>query len=174
MLSTCAVVWCKGSLRGTKLLAELKREGFIGCSMMRIAGAAYLLMFTTEEDRRAMLSRPAIKQWFTKVEEWKPRVQIGSRSAWLSVVGIPMNLSSEGTFQSIAQEVEVVHSHDLMCNYADFDTVVSSDDNPREFDKLQPVRDNPTFAPGTLHSLVEVDGMCIAMNGWIWLSGILS
>ncbi|KAL4308766.1 hypothetical protein GQ457_01G017430 [Hibiscus cannabinus] len=79
VLSTCAVVWCKGSLRGTELLAELKREGFTSYSMMRIAGAAYLLMFTNEEDKRAMISRTAIKQWFTKVEKWKPGVQIGRR-----------------------------------------------------------------------------------------------
>ncbi|KAK8697502.1 hypothetical protein V6N13_113647 [Hibiscus sabdariffa] len=187
VLSTCAVAWCKGSLRGTELLAELKREGFTGCSVMRIAGAAYLLMFTNEEDMRAMLSRPAINQWFTKVEEWKPGVQIGSHSAWLPVVGIPMNLLSEGMFRSISQvwgslvrvkdamakpqsferarflietpsvdrieetlellwvvesyririqEVEVVHSHELMCNFVDSNTTVSSDDNQGEFDKL--------------------------------------
>ncbi|KAK8685473.1 hypothetical protein V6N13_041474 [Hibiscus sabdariffa] len=164
VLSTCAVAWCKGSLRGTELLAELKREGFTGCSVMRIAGAAYLLMFMNEEDRRDMLSRPVINQWFTKVEEWKPGVQIGSWSVWLSMVGIPMNLWSEGTFQSIAQvwgslEVEVVYSHDLICNCADSDTVVSSYDNQWEFDQLQSMRDNLTFAPVMMHNPVEVDGV---------------
>ncbi|KAL4311713.1 hypothetical protein GQ457_01G017420 [Hibiscus cannabinus] len=56
------------------------------------------------------------------------------------------------------QEVEVVNSHDLMCNCAGSDTVVSSDDNPWEFDKLHSLQDNPTFALGTLHNPVEVDG----------------
>ncbi|KAL4335009.1 hypothetical protein GQ457_07G010330 [Hibiscus cannabinus] len=206
VLTTCAVAWCKGSLRGMELLAALKREGFTGFSMMRISGAAYLLMFTNEEDMRDMVSRPAIKQWFTKIEGWKPGVQIGSRSVWLSVVGIPIHLWSEGTFCSIAQvwgslirvedataepqsferarflieascvdrieetlklfwgdesyririqEVEVVHSHDLMCNCADSDTVVSSEDNQGAVDKLQLVRDNPTFAPVMLPSHVD-------------------
>ncbi|KAK8656375.1 hypothetical protein V6N13_098328 [Hibiscus sabdariffa] len=103
VLTTCAVAWCKGSLRGTELLATLKREGFTGFSLMRISGAAYLLMFTNEEDMRDMISRPAINQWFTKIEGWKPGVQIGSRSAWLSVVGIPIHLWSEGMFRNIAQ-----------------------------------------------------------------------
>ncbi|KAL4388647.1 hypothetical protein GQ457_09G025200 [Hibiscus cannabinus] len=103
VLTTCAVAWCKGSLCGMELLAALKREGFTGFSMMRISGAAYLLMFTNEEDMRDMVSRPTIKQWFTKIEGWKPGVQIGSRSVWLSVVGIPIHLWSEGTFYSIAQ-----------------------------------------------------------------------
>ncbi|KAK8595442.1 hypothetical protein V6N13_016811 [Hibiscus sabdariffa] len=209
VLTTCAVVWCKGSLRGMELLAVLKREGFTGFSMMRISGAAYLLMFTNEEDMRNMVSRPAINQWFTKIEGWKPGVQIGSRSAWLSVVGIPIHLWSEGTFCSIAQvwgplirvedaaaepqsfertrflietscddrieetlklfwgeesyririqEVEVVHSHDLMCTCADSDTVVSSEDNQGAVEKLQLVRDNPTFAPVMLPSHVDVGG----------------
>ncbi|KAL4323805.1 hypothetical protein GQ457_11G024350 [Hibiscus cannabinus] len=169
VLTTCVVAWCKGSLRGMELLADLKRKGFI-----------------------------AIKQWFTKIEGWKPGVRIGSRSVWLSVVGIPIHLWSEDTFCNIAQvwgslirvedataepqsfeharflietscvdrieetlklfwgeesyririqEVEVVHSHDLMCNYADSDTVVSSEDKQGAVDKLQLVRDNPTFAP---------------------------
>ncbi|KAL4291538.1 hypothetical protein GQ457_14G012110 [Hibiscus cannabinus] len=179
-------------------VADLKREGFTGFSMMRISGAAYLLMFTNEKDMRDLISRPAIKQWFTKIEGWKPGVQIGSRSVWLSVVGIPIHMWSEDTFCNIAQvwgslirvedataepqsferarfpietscvdrieetlklfwgeesyririqEVEVVHSHDLMCNCADSDTVVSSEDKQGAVDKLQLVRDNPTFAP---------------------------
>ncbi|KAK8637511.1 hypothetical protein V6N13_064930 [Hibiscus sabdariffa] len=207
VLTTCAVAWCKGSLRGTELLAALKREGFTGFSLMRISGAAYLLMFTNEEDMRDMISRPAINLWFTKIEGWKPGVQIGSRSAWLSVVGIHIHLWSEGTFRSIAQvwgslirvedataepqsferarflietpcvdrieetlklfwgeesyririhEVEVVHSHDLMCNGEDSDTVISSEDNQGEF--VQSVRDNPTFAPVMLPSHVDVSG----------------
>ncbi|KAK8574534.1 hypothetical protein V6N13_034203 [Hibiscus sabdariffa] len=45
-----------------------------------------------------------------------------------------------------------------MCNCADSDTVVSREDNQGEFDKLQSVRDNPTFALGMLHSPMEVDG----------------
>ncbi|KAL4283907.1 hypothetical protein GQ457_16G022410 [Hibiscus cannabinus] len=103
VLTTCAVAWCKGSLRGMELLADLKREGFTDFSMMRISGATYLLMFTNEEDMRDLISRPAIKQWFTKIEGWKPGVQIGSRSVWLSVVGIPIHLWSEDTFCNIAQ-----------------------------------------------------------------------
>ncbi|KAK8701967.1 hypothetical protein V6N13_020341 [Hibiscus sabdariffa] len=45
-----------------------------------------------------------------------------------------------------------------MCNCEDSDTVVSSEDNQREFDKLQLVRDNPTFAPVMLLSHVDVGG----------------
>ncbi|KAL4386790.1 hypothetical protein GQ457_09G019190 [Hibiscus cannabinus] len=209
VLTTCAVAWCKGSLRGMELLADLKREGFTGFSMMRISGAAYLLMFTNEEDMRDLISRPAIKQWFTKIEGWKPGVQIRSRSVWLSMVGIPIHLWSEDTFCNIAQvwgslirvedataepqnfecarflietscvdrieemlklfwgeesyririqKVEVVHSHDLMCNCADSDTVVSSEDKQEVVDKIQLVRDNPTFAPVMLPSHVDVGG----------------
>ncbi|KAK8663202.1 hypothetical protein V6N13_025081 [Hibiscus sabdariffa] len=106
VLTTCAVAWCKGSLRGTELLATLKREGFIGFSLMYV-----------------------------------PNIAQGEESYRIRI-----------------QEVEVVHSHDLMCNCEDSDTVVLSEDNQREFDKLQSVRDNPNFAPVMLPSHVDVGG----------------
>ncbi|KAK8603852.1 hypothetical protein V6N13_096321 [Hibiscus sabdariffa] len=53
--------------------------------------------------RQAVLARPNLTQWFTKVEVWTSEVHVGSRSAWLSMVGIPMHLWSEETFCRIAQ-----------------------------------------------------------------------
>ncbi|KAL4319583.1 hypothetical protein GQ457_18G006290 [Hibiscus cannabinus] len=166
VLTTCAVAWCKGSLRGMELLADLKREGFTGFSMMRISGAAYLLMFTNEKDMIDLISRPAIKQWFTKIEGWKLGFKLGRgvfgyqwwgylficglkiRSATLLRIEETLKLFwGEESYRIRIQEVEVVHSHDLLCNCADSNTVVSSEDKQGAVDKLQLVRDNPTFAP---------------------------
>ncbi|KAK8604730.1 hypothetical protein V6N13_099661 [Hibiscus sabdariffa] len=55
LLNTCVVAWCKGTLRGAALVAELKMASFLGCSVMRIAGAAFLLIFSNDEDRCAVL-----------------------------------------------------------------------------------------------------------------------
>ncbi|KAK8701646.1 hypothetical protein V6N13_020029 [Hibiscus sabdariffa] len=101
VLKTCAIAWCKGSLRGLDLTVELNRVGFHGCSVMRIAGATLLLMFSNEEDMRAILARPDLTQWFMKVEVWEPDIHMGSQSAWLSVVWVPMHLWSEETFRRI-------------------------------------------------------------------------
>ncbi|KAK8715174.1 hypothetical protein V6N13_042512 [Hibiscus sabdariffa] len=68
---------------------------------MRIAWAALLLMFSNEEDRWAVLARLDLTRWFLKGEAWAPNIQVGSRSAWLSVVGIPMHLWSEEMFRRI-------------------------------------------------------------------------
>ncbi|KAK8715173.1 hypothetical protein V6N13_042511 [Hibiscus sabdariffa] len=57
VLNMCVVVWSKGTLRGTSLMAELKMAGFHGYSVMRIAGVTFLLMFLNEADRRAVLDR---------------------------------------------------------------------------------------------------------------------
>ncbi|KAK8704940.1 hypothetical protein V6N13_048552 [Hibiscus sabdariffa] len=70
---------------------------------MRIAGAAFLLMFYNEDDRLAVLDRSDLDHWFVKVEMWKPEIQIRSRSVWLSVVGLPMHLWSKESFHCIAQ-----------------------------------------------------------------------
>ncbi|KAK8578860.1 hypothetical protein V6N12_069204 [Hibiscus sabdariffa] len=53
-----------------------------------------------------------------------------------------------------------------MCNCADSNTVVSSDDNQGEFDKLQSVRDSPTFAPVMLSSPMDVDGV-VNCDEWV-------
>ncbi|KAK8704000.1 hypothetical protein V6N13_047636 [Hibiscus sabdariffa] len=103
VLKTCVIAWCKGSLRGSELVAELKMAGFHGCLVMQIAGAVYLLMFTNEEDKQVVLARLDLTQWFTKVKGSTLGVQVGSRSAWLLVVGIPMHLWSKETFRRIAQ-----------------------------------------------------------------------
>ncbi|KAK8686053.1 hypothetical protein V6N13_125080 [Hibiscus sabdariffa] len=62
------------------------------------------------------------------------------------------------------QEVDVVHSHDLICHCEDSDTVVSREDNQGAHDKIQAVRDNPIYVP------VEVASSAImgrvGMNGW--------
>ncbi|KAK8660266.1 hypothetical protein V6N13_051198 [Hibiscus sabdariffa] len=57
VLNNYVVAWCKGSLRGSFLVTNLKMVGFHSCSVMRIVGATFLLMFSNEEDRRAMLDR---------------------------------------------------------------------------------------------------------------------
>ncbi|KAK8672315.1 hypothetical protein V6N13_110688 [Hibiscus sabdariffa] len=103
VLQSCAVACCKGSLRGASLVAELKQAGFLGCLIMRIAGAMFLLMFVNEEDQRLVLDRSDLDRWFVRVEAWQPELQIENRSVWLSVVGLPMHLWSEGTFNSIVR-----------------------------------------------------------------------
>ncbi|KAK8659670.1 hypothetical protein V6N13_029867 [Hibiscus sabdariffa] len=103
VLNSCAVAWCTGDIRGAILVAELKQAGFVGCSVMRIAGVVVLLMFTTEDERQAMLERSDLTKWFAKVESWKPEITITNRSAWLSVVGLPMHLCTEESFNRIAQ-----------------------------------------------------------------------
>ncbi|KAK8713610.1 hypothetical protein V6N13_148822 [Hibiscus sabdariffa] len=103
VLNSCAVAWCTGDIRGVSLVAELKHACFVGCSVMQIAGAVVLLMFTTEDERQAMLERSDLTQWFAKVEAWRPEITITNRSAWLSVVGLPMHLWLEESFNRIAQ-----------------------------------------------------------------------
>ncbi|KAK8612560.1 hypothetical protein V6N13_092672 [Hibiscus sabdariffa] len=102
VLNACAVAWSKGSLRGATLVVELKHAGFFGCSIMRIARPVFLLMFSNEEDRRAMLARSDLDRWFVKVEAWRPKIRITNRSVWLFVVGLPMHLWSEKSFSRIA------------------------------------------------------------------------
>ncbi|KAK8694492.1 hypothetical protein V6N13_072042 [Hibiscus sabdariffa] len=103
VLNSCTVSWCTGDIRGASLVAEIKQAGFVGCSVMRIAGAVVLLMFTNEDERHAMLERSDLKKWFAEVEAWRPEITITNRSAWLSVVGLPMHLWLEESFNRIAQ-----------------------------------------------------------------------
>ncbi|KAK8571046.1 hypothetical protein V6N13_025604 [Hibiscus sabdariffa] len=102
VLISCAVAWCKGSLRGANLVVELNQACLFVCSIMRISGAVFLMMFSNEEDQRKVLERPDLDQWFEKVEAWKPELRIDSRSAWLSVVGLLMHLWSEESLHRIA------------------------------------------------------------------------
>ncbi|KAK8681367.1 hypothetical protein V6N13_053771 [Hibiscus sabdariffa] len=193
VLQSCAMAWCKGSLREASLVTEFKHAGVMDCSIMRIAGAMFLLMFVNEEERRLVLERTDLDRWFTRVEAWQPELQIESRSAWLSVVGLPMHLWSEGTFNSIArlwgklvrveaatteprsferarilietgcldrveetiemiwgewsghvrvQEVEVIHSHDVVCHCEDTESSVSSEADEGDGSVPNVVRDN--------------------------------
>ncbi|KAK8690486.1 hypothetical protein V6N13_074019 [Hibiscus sabdariffa] len=196
VLSSCMVAWCKGSLRGENLAVELDQAGLVINSMMRVAGAVFLMRFTDEEDHGQVLGRPDLDRWFVKVEAWKSDLRIDSQSAWFSVVGLPMHLWSEESFQHIAslwgklirienatleprsferagilieteqlekveetielvggswsgrirvQEVEVVHSHDLLCEYDDAGTVISCEADKDGGEMLRVVRDNPVL-----------------------------
>ncbi|KAK8689957.1 hypothetical protein V6N13_088663 [Hibiscus sabdariffa] len=143
VLTTCAVAWCKGSLHGTGLLATLKREGFTGTfrNIAQVWGSLIRVEDPTAEPQsferaRFLIETPCVD-----------RIEETLKLFW-----------GEESYRIRIQEVEVVHSHDLMCNCEDSDTVVSSEDNQREFDKLQSVRDNPTFAPVMLPSHVDVGG----------------
>ncbi|KAK8635991.1 hypothetical protein V6N13_004702 [Hibiscus sabdariffa] len=159
-------------------------EGVEDEAKMEIAGAKFMLMFSNEEDRRAVLDRSDLDHWFVKVEVWTPEVQVRSPSVWLSVVGLPMHLWSEESFHHIVQiwrnlikvenatvepqsferagflietsrlervektveivmgdwsgrirvqEVEVVHSHNLICQCEDTRTMVSSETGHAEY-----------------------------------------
>ncbi|KAK8708499.1 hypothetical protein V6N13_059538 [Hibiscus sabdariffa] len=103
VLNSYVVAWCTGVFRGANLVAELKQVDFVGCSVMWIARAAILLMFSEENERRAVLEISDLARWFVKVEAWNPEITIATRSAWLSVVGLPMHMWSEETFNRIAQ-----------------------------------------------------------------------
>ncbi|KAL4369232.1 hypothetical protein GQ457_05G026620 [Hibiscus cannabinus] len=102
VLHTCAVAWCRGSLRGKALVEALHSANMKGCSVMRISGDAVLLMFETVEDRQAVLDRPDLEKWFLKVVAWSPKVRIDRRWVWLSLVGLSMHLWSTTTFTNIA------------------------------------------------------------------------
>ncbi|KAL4339851.1 hypothetical protein GQ457_08G017430 [Hibiscus cannabinus] len=102
VLHTCAVAWCRGSLRGKALVEALHSANMKGCSVMRISGDAVLLMFETVDDRQAVLDRPDLEKWFLKVVAWSPKVRIDRRWVWLSLVGLPMHLWSTATFTNIA------------------------------------------------------------------------
>ncbi|KAK8658770.1 hypothetical protein V6N13_036964 [Hibiscus sabdariffa] len=125
---------------------EAKREVLSSCAVAWF-GAVFLLRFSDEEDRYQVLGRPDHDRWFVKVEAWKPDLRIDIRSAWLPVV-------VEETIELVAgmwsgrirvQEVEVVHSHDLLCECDDTGTVVSSEADKVGGETLRVVRDNPVF-----------------------------
>ncbi|KAK8690498.1 hypothetical protein V6N13_074031 [Hibiscus sabdariffa] len=136
---------------------------------MRIAGAVVLLMFTTVDERQTMLERSDMSKWFVNVEAWRPELTITNRSAWLSIVVEEATLEpqsfeqarilietnilarAEETVELILgdwsgrirlQEVEVVHSHDVVCHCESSELLAPSEGaNPRV------CRANPLFAP---------------------------
>ncbi|KAK8690877.1 hypothetical protein V6N13_074403 [Hibiscus sabdariffa] len=139
ILNTCAVAWCTGEYRGASLVAELKQAGFDGCSVMRVAGAVVLLWFSTVDERKAMMERADLSKWFVKVEIWSPEVSVSNRSAWLSVVETDSLARVEETIELRlgdwsgkirVQEVEVVHSHDVVCHCENSEMVAPSEVDP--------------------------------------------
>ncbi|KAK8571376.1 hypothetical protein V6N13_103502 [Hibiscus sabdariffa] len=103
VLASCAVAWCKESLRGATLVNELHQAGLKGCSFIQAAGDMVLLLFATLEERQAVLDRSDFNSWFTKVVAWSPDIIISSRSVWISLVGVPVSLWSSDTFENIAR-----------------------------------------------------------------------
>ncbi|KAL4354940.1 hypothetical protein GQ457_06G015920 [Hibiscus cannabinus] len=102
VLETCAVAWCKGRLWGEVLVKELQQAGFTGCSVMQVASEVVLLLFVTEE-RKTVLDRSYLDKWFVKVLPWSPDIVFDSRSAWVSVFGVPVQFWSQDTFVNITQ-----------------------------------------------------------------------
>ncbi|KAK8594191.1 hypothetical protein V6N13_126000 [Hibiscus sabdariffa] len=68
---------------------------------MRAARDTMLLMFSSLEDRKVLLDRTDLDQWFVRVTGWKPELRLDSRCVWLSVVGLPMHRWSSETFGNI-------------------------------------------------------------------------
>ncbi|KAK8690494.1 hypothetical protein V6N13_074027 [Hibiscus sabdariffa] len=155
-------------------------------------------MFTTVDERQTMLERSDMSKWFVNVEAWRPELTITNRSAWLSVVGLPMHLWSEESFNCISQlwgrlirveeatlepqsfeqariliethilarveetvelilgdwsgqirvqDVEVVHSHDVVCHCESSELLALSDVDPSEGANPRVCRVNPLFVP---------------------------
>ncbi|KAK8681341.1 hypothetical protein V6N13_053745 [Hibiscus sabdariffa] len=103
VLETCAVAWSKGRLRGETLVKELQQAGFTGCSVMRAAGEVVLLLFVTEVEHKSILDLSDLDKWFVRVLPWSPYIVFDSRSAWVSVFGVPVQFWSQDTFVNIAQ-----------------------------------------------------------------------
>ncbi|KAK8697698.1 hypothetical protein V6N13_113837 [Hibiscus sabdariffa] len=102
---------------------------------MRAAGDVVLLLFVTEEEHKSILDRSNLDKWFVKVLPWSPDNIFDSRSAWVSVCGVPFERSRmlietkqmERIEETIevdcngkliliwVQEVEMIHSNDIMC-----------------------------------------------------------
>ncbi|KAK8690489.1 hypothetical protein V6N13_074022 [Hibiscus sabdariffa] len=153
---------------------------------------------TTVDERQTMLERSDMSKWFVNVEACRPELTITNRSAWLSVLGLPMHLWSEESFNNISQlwgrlirmeeatlepqsfeqarilietnilarveetvelilgdwsgqirvqEVEVVHSHDVVCHCKSSELLALSEVDPSEGANLRVCRVSPLFIP---------------------------
>ncbi|KAK8627972.1 hypothetical protein V6N13_063687 [Hibiscus sabdariffa] len=129
VLHTCAVAWCRGSLRGKALVEALHSASMKGCSVMRISGDAVLLMFATVEDRQAVLDRPNLEKWMAHIGEM---VEVQGEE-------------EDEVWRVWVQEVEQVHSHDIVCQ-CEQGSVGSDNDDIEGGDEAEGVfRENPLF-----------------------------
>ncbi|KAK8625849.1 hypothetical protein V6N13_057006 [Hibiscus sabdariffa] len=141
VLDSCAVAWCKEGLRGRALVEELRRAEIRGCSVMRISGAMVLLMFVTTEERQALLDRYDLDQWFARIVAWSPEMDRIEEMVEVK--------TSEGlVFQVRVQEVEVVHSHDVICPCEQESEKDDSEDVPNGVCEGPMTRENPLFWNG--------------------------
>ncbi|KAK8676292.1 hypothetical protein V6N13_034343 [Hibiscus sabdariffa] len=132
VLDSCVVAWCKEGLRGRALVEELRRAEIRGCSVMRISGAMVLLMFVTTEERQALLDKYDLDRCFARIVAWSPEVK-----------------TSEGLVVQVrVQEVEVVHSHDVICPCEQESEKDDSEDVPNGVCEGPVTRENPLFWNG--------------------------
>ncbi|KAK8699786.1 hypothetical protein V6N13_115864 [Hibiscus sabdariffa] len=144
VLDSCAVAWCKEGLRGRALVEELRRAEIRGCSVMRISGAMVLLMllmFVTTEERQALLDRYDLDRWFARIVAWSPEMDRIEEMVEVK--------TSEGLVVQVrVQEVEVVHSHDVICPCEQESEKDDSEDVPNGVCEGPVTRENPLFWNG--------------------------
>ncbi|KAK8690485.1 hypothetical protein V6N13_074018 [Hibiscus sabdariffa] len=141
VLDSCAVAWCKEGLHGRALVEELRRAEIRGCSVMRISRAMVLLMFVTTEERQALLDRYDLDRWFARIVAWSPEMDRIEEMVEVK--------TSEGlVIQVRVQEVEVVHSHDVICPCEQESENDDSEDVPNGVCEGPVTRENPLFWNG--------------------------
>ncbi|KAL4353219.1 hypothetical protein GQ457_06G009120 [Hibiscus cannabinus] len=169
VLDSCAVAWCKEGLRGRALVEELRRAEICGCSVMRISGAMVLLMFVTTEERQALLDRYDLDRWFARIVAWSPkwgklirvegstmepqsfeRAMFFIKSDKMDRIEEMVEVkTSEGLVVQVrVQEVEVVHSHDVICPCEQKSEKDDSVDVPNGVCEGPVTRENPLFWNG--------------------------
>ncbi|KAK8595422.1 hypothetical protein V6N13_016791 [Hibiscus sabdariffa] len=186
VLDSCVVAWCKDDLRGRMLVEELWMVKVQGCSVMRISGEMVLLLFATGDERKALLDRTDLDRWFVRTETFSNLVGLWGRlvrventtmepqsfeRARLLIESnvmdrieetVEVKTVEESVILARIQEVEVVHSHDIVCpcdpESEDSDNDVVSEeaamDQRADFvEALEAV----TLSPGTHEVLVEAE-----------------
>ncbi|KAK8623450.1 hypothetical protein V6N13_118335 [Hibiscus sabdariffa] len=141
VLDSCAVAWCKEGLRGRALVEELRHAEIRGCSMMRISGAMVLLMFVTTEERQALLDRYDLDRCFARIVAWSPEMDRIEEM-------VEVKTSDGLVVQVQVQEVEVVHSHDVICPCEQESEKDDSEDVPNGVCEGPMTRVNPLFWNG--------------------------
>ncbi|KAK8553262.1 hypothetical protein V6N13_024328 [Hibiscus sabdariffa] len=157
VLDSCVVAWCKRGLRGEALVAELQRASVGVCSVMRAASDCVLLMFSSDEERRVFLDITDFDQWFDRYTVWNPgsfeRARFLMETSWMERIEETVELveGEDSVTRVQVQEVEVIHSHDMVCS-CDMDSAGESEGGAKEdrFTEFQVVPMsglNPLFGP---------------------------
>ncbi|GMI91847.1 hypothetical protein HRI_002854000 [Hibiscus trionum] len=102
-LQHCAVGWSKQQKGLASIAKELHYEGIRDMTIMRLAGSRILLLFQNKEIRKSLVQSGILLKWFSRVQNWVPEIERGSRRAWISIRGIPIHAWSKVSFQRVGE-----------------------------------------------------------------------